>query len=309
MRDGLKLECDSKKGSLVMGLKKLLIYKLVVTRFVDKKVRKGVVHGIDLDVEDYELKDAVISENPSRFVIEDVKRIGMTKSVILTFKGTSLPEIALYGYKRLRVNTYIPKPIRCFNCQRFGHMKSQCKSRSKCAFCGGEHDYDSCDVKEVSGSRKCANCDGNHTAGFTGCPNFQNAQEIVKVKTVRNISFADAVKVVKNDKTEPETREVSHNLEPSIISSFVSEPNAGIQSSVEVLSSPQVQSGLVKSVDPTTLISVVIQLFIVTTTPSYNASLDSDQKLECLLSFLNKCNLPLDLRRIRSEVTELFLHR
>ncbi|GBN92256.1 hypothetical protein AVEN_12459-1 [Araneus ventricosus] len=46
-----------------------------------------------------------------------------TKHVILTFSSSKLPSSITAGYIRSPVKPYIPNPLRCFNCQRFGHSK------------------------------------------------------------------------------------------------------------------------------------------------------------------------------------------
>jgi len=72
------------------------------------------------------------------------------------FHGTSHPEIsshwipmwivilffALYKYSylltylRVPVSPYIPNPLHCFKCQKFGHGKNACRGRETCATCG-----------------------------------------------------------------------------------------------------------------------------------------------------------------------------
>ncbi|XP_055942027.1 uncharacterized protein LOC129972071 [Argiope bruennichi] len=64
-----------------------------------------------------------------------VKRIFMkkenalvaTNSIILSFNTTKLPFSIKTGYLNCKVRPYIPNPIRCYNCQRFGHSKTACR--------------------------------------------------------------------------------------------------------------------------------------------------------------------------------------
>ncbi|GBL95335.1 hypothetical protein AVEN_154753-1 [Araneus ventricosus] len=58
-----------------------------------------------------------------------------TKHLILTFDSNKLPEYIKAGYMRLSVRTYIPNPLRCFKCQRFGHSKTSCRGTLTCARC------------------------------------------------------------------------------------------------------------------------------------------------------------------------------
>ncbi|GBO45075.1 hypothetical protein AVEN_98687-1 [Araneus ventricosus] len=61
-----------------------------------------------------------------------------TKHLILTFDSSKLPENIKAGYMRLSVRTYIPNPLRCFKCQRFGHSKTSCRGTLTCARCAEE---------------------------------------------------------------------------------------------------------------------------------------------------------------------------
>ncbi|GBN66523.1 hypothetical protein AVEN_195730-1 [Araneus ventricosus] len=58
-----------------------------------------------------------------------------TKHLILTFDSNKLPEHIKAGYMRLSVRTYIPNPLHCFKCQRFGHSKTSCRGTLTCARC------------------------------------------------------------------------------------------------------------------------------------------------------------------------------
>ncbi|XP_055941890.1 uncharacterized protein LOC129971938 [Argiope bruennichi] len=72
-----------------------------------------------------------------------VKRIFMkkgntlvaTNSIILTFNTTKLPSSIKAGYLNCKVRPYIPNPIRCYNCQRFGHSKTACRGTQTCSRC------------------------------------------------------------------------------------------------------------------------------------------------------------------------------
>ncbi|GBO38045.1 hypothetical protein AVEN_220969-1 [Araneus ventricosus] len=83
-----------------------------------------------------------------------------TKPLILTFSFEKLPEYIKAGHMRLSARTYIPNPLRCFNCQHFDHSKLSCRGTLTCSRCAevGQDSTD-CTAKE-----KCINCKGNHTS-------------------------------------------------------------------------------------------------------------------------------------------------
>ncbi|GBL60828.1 hypothetical protein AVEN_200509-1, partial [Araneus ventricosus] len=54
---------------------------------------------------------------------------------------------------RLSVRTYIPNPLRCFQCQRFGHSKTSCRGALTCSSCA-EVGHESTDCTRAE---KCVN--------------------------------------------------------------------------------------------------------------------------------------------------------
>ena len=115
-----------------------------------------------------------------------------TGTVILTFALPSLPTGIDAAYLYVRVDPYIPNPLRCFKCQRFGHHKNNCKRKAACAKCGsGEHDDSSCTETHL-----CVNCKGPHTAFSRDCPEWVKEKEIQQIKHTQNLPYPEAKKVV-----------------------------------------------------------------------------------------------------------------
>ncbi|XP_068250350.1 arginine-glutamic acid dipeptide repeats protein-like [Palaemon carinicauda] len=76
-----------------------------------------------------------------------------------------------------RVADYIPPPTRCFNCQRFGHHKSQCQHETRCGVCSEKHETEVCITKHENNQptiAKCPNCPADHHAWNKRCPAFIN---------------------------------------------------------------------------------------------------------------------------------------
>lgn len=68
-----------------------------------------------------------------------------------------------------RLRKEIPQ---CKNCQDFGHTKAYCHRKPKCVKCGNQHPTEDC-TKSRKTASKCANCDGDHTANWKGCPYYK----------------------------------------------------------------------------------------------------------------------------------------
>ena len=89
--------------------------------------------------------------------------------------------------------------VRCFKCQKCGHVAAVCKGRQRCGKCSGEHEYGKC---ERGAKRKCCNCRGEHSSASRGCEVSKRAAEIQQVKVPQGITYAEAAKkvVVQPDK-------------------------------------------------------------------------------------------------------------
>ncbi|CAG9137836.1 unnamed protein product [Plutella xylostella] len=81
-----------------------------------------------------------------------------SQSVVLTFDGQILPQRVFACYSSLTVELYHFPTIICFNCCRYGHTKTKCRSKPKCFRCGDNHSSDSCSTAESDAC--CMYCDG-----------------------------------------------------------------------------------------------------------------------------------------------------
>ena len=99
------------------------------------------------------------------------------------------------GYYIVNVQPYIPNPLRCFQCQKFGHSKKWCKNKPACWKCGSEGHYGSdCTSETVC----CLNCKGEHYASSKSCPVWIQEKEIQRVKTEKSLTYGDARKLVRS---------------------------------------------------------------------------------------------------------------
>ena len=141
-----------------------------------------------------------VKENLSSKGVTKVQRILVTRdgkksptnTFILTFDCPTVPSSIKIAYFNVPVEPYVPNPLRCFRCQRFGHHKDKCRCKPVCARCGGEgHEADGC-VKDPS----CVNCKGNHFASDKNCPKWISEKEIQQLRFKNNIPYPEARKMV-----------------------------------------------------------------------------------------------------------------
>ena len=142
LRSGsLLIECATESHSKNLLKSKLLCnISINVTPHTTLNSSKGVVRSRDLEG----VSEEEICENLSSQGVSSVKRINVrrnnelvpTNTLILTFSTPTLPDSVKAGYLRIPVVPYIPNPLRCFKCQKFGHGQNTCRGRLTCARCG-----------------------------------------------------------------------------------------------------------------------------------------------------------------------------
>uniref|UniRef100_A0A1B0DP44 CCHC-type domain-containing protein n=1 Tax=Phlebotomus papatasi TaxID=29031 RepID=A0A1B0DP44_PHLPP len=107
---------------------------------------------------------------------------------IFTFDLPERPQFIKIGYRVIRTNVYVPKPVRCFSCQRFGHVSARCVGDAVCGRCA-EKNHDPNPCKEQI---KCANCGDAHIASSKSCPIFKKEQKIQEIKVTERITYKAA---------------------------------------------------------------------------------------------------------------------
>jgi len=132
---------------------------------------KGVIRcaplvDCDKDQTLKQLKPQGVSDITNITVKHDSYSRKNTNTFIITFKAPTIPKYLHVGYLRVPVSTYIPNPLCCFKCQKFGHGKNACRGRETYATCGQiGHTSSDC-----TNEPKCPNCTGNHSAFSKSCP-------------------------------------------------------------------------------------------------------------------------------------------
>ena len=119
---------------------------------------KGVIRCRDLlDCEETEIVNELyhqgVTEAKSIILTKNGNKV-KTSTIILTFRTNILPASVMCGYLRVPVDVYIPNPLRCFKCQKYGHHRNNCKREPVFAKCGSkEHSDQDCDQTPL-----CINC-------------------------------------------------------------------------------------------------------------------------------------------------------
>ncbi|XP_023232241.1 uncharacterized protein LOC111632103 [Centruroides sculpturatus] len=184
----------------LMKTKSLEDIQVTITPHTSLNSSRGVISEIDLMSENESdiqigLSDQSVTAVQRISIRRDGKLIP-TKHLILTFGKPSLPFFVTAGYLRCSVRPYIPNPLRCFlccfKCQRFGHSQTSCRGKSLCAQCGVEGHQST----ECTSTPCCVNCNDAHPAYSRKCSAWQREKEIQRVKTVNNVSYPEARRMV-----------------------------------------------------------------------------------------------------------------
>jgi len=157
---------------------------------------RGVISESDLlNCSEDEIKTELTDQgviSVKRITIKRENNIISTKHLILTFNSPDLPKYVAAGYLNCSVRPYIPNPMRCFKCQRFGHSKTSCRGQETCSRCSEPgHNFSECSKEPI-----CVNCKGSHTANSKSCPKWILEKKIQETKIKNNISYPEARNIV-----------------------------------------------------------------------------------------------------------------
>ena len=198
LKDGSFLvKCNSKKQSE-------LLLKRDGSVFIDRPIKveihrhlnscKGVIRCRDLN----QLSEGEIKKEMSSQSVIDVRRCSVkkdgktitTNTYFLTFCLPHIPETVRIGYLKVKASLYVPAPMRCYTCQKFGHTSSKCTATDQtCVRCGKHRHESACDLK-------CTNCEGEHAANSKECPCWKLESAIQRVHAEQKVSFGEAKKSV-----------------------------------------------------------------------------------------------------------------
>ena len=130
---------------------------------------------------------------------DNVKR--STNTIVLTIRTSILPKILKVGYLKVPVDIYIPNPLQCYACFKYGHHEIKCRLYGgdelcrRCGVTGVTHDESRC-TNDV----KCVNCGDDHPSnqGYVKFGNgskkncFPEARKIVESRY--NLSYSNVLK-------------------------------------------------------------------------------------------------------------------
>src|SRR5277367_5641063 len=225
---------NSKQAERLLKSKKLANVPVNTTIHRALNTCKGVITVDEL----LDVPDADILEGLRDKFVSHVKRIHIrkdgvfqpTKSIIVTFALRKVPASIKVGYLNCPVRTYVPNPLRCFKCQKYGHSQPSCMGSLVCARCS-EKGHDSKDCKE---QYKCPNCSGSHASYSRECEVWKNEKSVQKYRVENDVSYLEAKKQMRR---------------PGVLPTSYAEKAKVKQSSISVQTDAIVDSDLDKEIE------------------------------------------------------------
>lgn len=146
------------------------------------------------------LSDQEILENLAEQRVTEIRRF--TKNIdnvriqtglfTLTFDSCTLPEFIKIGYEVVNIRPYIPLPVRCMNCYKFGHLRLNCKKEQTCPNCS--ETYHLKENEDCQKEPKCTNCNNKHSSLDRTCIIFVKEKEIQRIKTIEKVDMREAIR-------------------------------------------------------------------------------------------------------------------
>ncbi|UYV79488.1 hypothetical protein LAZ67_17002858, partial [Cordylochernes scorpioides] len=175
----------------------------------EEKNLRIVVRGLDCCITIPEIQEDLDNKGFHMTKIVRLRRAGTKEELPLiqvtlpkTPKNKDIYNITDICDMKCRVEAYrAPKgPGQCHRCQSFGHSKFECRETPKCVKCGENHFTSECS-KQKEVLPKCANCQGQHTANWRGCPLYKKInKDIPSQKNPRPNALKEPSKVPINPK-------------------------------------------------------------------------------------------------------------
>ena len=142
-------------------------------------VCRGVIGPIHEDVNIDELLPSVTCDG---FTVVELTRLPkfkggskeMSRAVKICFSGQKLPPSVKVDFMSYPVREFRDPPLRCYKCQRLGHLAGGCTASPRCLVCGGAHLKESCQASVP----RCVNCGGPHVASSRECTLNQDASRV-----------------------------------------------------------------------------------------------------------------------------------
>ena len=192
--------CNQQQGTTVKEIKEIAGYPVEVRPHNSLNQSKGTLYSETMSsCTMEELEEALRPQGAIK--IERMNRkfngvITPTHRYIITFNKPDLPQsVKLSDWHYELIELYIPTPMQCVKCQKFGHTQKWCRREvAICARCSQEgHQARTC-----NNDPKCANCEGNHKSMDKKCPLYTFKSEVLATQARVKCLYQEAENEIKD---------------------------------------------------------------------------------------------------------------
>lgn len=168
------------------------------------------------------LTDSYLVEQLANQGVKEVKRITRrtpdgkrenTATIVLTIRGTVIPDHVDFGWSRCKTRKYYPSPMLCFRCWEYGHSGKRCTSSQRiCGRCSKAHPEDQEAANADGGNPEkrtddigqrpryqcteapsCKHCrTADHPVSSRKCPVYEKEMAIQQIRVDMDISYPQA---------------------------------------------------------------------------------------------------------------------
>lgn len=111
--------------------------------------------------------------------------------VVMEVEEESPKEIRIYdNVTGIKIRPFVEPVRQCFNCFKYGHIKSMCKNEKRCIICASK-EHGRCQKEE-----KCISCGENHRSTSTQCKIFIYNRKIKVIMAENKIGIREATKII-----------------------------------------------------------------------------------------------------------------
>lgn len=154
----------------------------------------GTINNVPLDLTDAEILQNINCDGKITGVDRinrwnhEKQQLEPSSAIKITFREYMLPNKLNLFQVPFRVYYFIPQPLLCKSCKRFGHLKKHCKAPNTCQKCFNVHEGEC--TTPVKNCRYCENA--SHKTGNRECPETITQRELRKLMTINRISYKEA---------------------------------------------------------------------------------------------------------------------
>ena len=150
--------------------------KIRRTLSTEKPNRAGIIKKVPLDVTDEMIQSSLDTQladaKATRFIKRHSRKLGTVKIMLKSENdlGKALHQELFIDCIYYKTTPFVQNGIqivRCFKCQKFGHISANCQPTEKCGHCSENHLFRDCPNRNQES--KCANCNLKHPANYIQC--------------------------------------------------------------------------------------------------------------------------------------------